>query len=99
MFKELSELNIPPEQCQAKVFGGGNMFPQYARSDHMHIGRKNGDMARMLLDEAGIPMVSEHLFGVGYRNIVFDIESGDVWVRQVDTKAGAIGVPGQEISD
>lgn len=96
MLRELLELDVPLAHCQAKVFGGGNMFPQHARSDQMHIGRKNGDMARALLEEADVPMVSEHLFGVGYRNIVFDIDSGDVWVRQVDCKPG-MDISGQEI--
>lgn len=85
---ELAGLDVPVSGCQAKIFGGGNMFPEHARSDQMHIGRKNGDMARLLIEAAGIPTVSEHLFGVGYRTIVFDTGSGDVWVRQVSNAAG-----------
>lgn len=88
---DLAELRVPLAGCQAKIFGGGNMFPEHARSDQMHIGRKNGHMARRLIEAAGIPTVSEHLFGVGYRNIVFDTGSGDVWVRQVNNAGGEAG--------
>lgn len=72
--------------CEAKIFGGGDMFPGL-RNDGPGIGRKNGAAARALLDAHAIPVVSESLFGAGHRQIIFDIASGDVWARQVDTPA------------
>ena len=59
--------------------------PAYRQSAEyrMHIGQKNGEAARSLLAEHGIPIVSESLFGAGHRQVVFDIATGDVWVRQV----------------
>lgn len=82
MLRELAQCNIKPDQCQAKIFGGGNMFPRQTRNDGLHIGRKNGEAARLLLQSYGIPIVSENLFGVGHRQIDFDLKNGDVWVRQ-----------------
>ena len=41
----------------------------------------------------GIPIVSESLFGVGYRRIIFDIDTGDVWSRQVEP-AGSSTIEG-----
>jgi chemotaxis protein CheD len=83
MLCELERLDIEPSQCKAKIFGGGNMFPGNARGAAQCIGRKNGEAARALLAAHGIDIVSESLYGVGHRQIVFEVRSGDVWVRQM----------------
>jgi chemotaxis protein CheD len=72
---------VPLIQCQAKIFGGGAMFP---RNDKVRdIGLQNGDYARGLLHEQGIHVVSESLFGEGHRQLIFTIRSGEVLSRQV----------------
>jgi chemotaxis protein CheD len=83
MLRELRRADVPPEECEGKIFGGGNMFPDIS-TDAMKIGRSNGEAARRLLEAHGISIVSESLFGVGYRQILFDVRSGDVWARQVE---------------
>lgn len=87
MLRELRESDIPVEQCQAKVFGGGNMFPHRRQEDTLNIGKKNGETARMLLRSHGIPIVSEDLYGNGHREIVFNVKNGDVWMRQIGIPA------------
>jgi len=52
------------------------------------VGRKNGEAARALLQRAGITVHSESLFGVGHRQIMFDVASGDVWARQIQPVSG-----------
>ena len=91
MLHELEQAAVPAAECQAKIFGGGNMFPHHVKNGSLHIGRKNGETARRLLRSHGIGLVSENLFGIGHRQILFDISSGDVWVRQV--KPVEIDVP------
>lgn len=83
MLDELAQAGVVPSQCQAKIFGGGNMFPGQSRPDGMHIGRRNGEAAREMLQAHGIPVVSESLFGIGHRQIIFDVSTGDVWAYQV----------------
>ena len=83
MLAELAQAGIKPQQCQSKIFGGGNMFPKQTRKGMMHIGRRNGEAARALLQAQGIPIVSESLFGIGHRQIIFDVSTGDVWSHQV----------------
>ena len=95
MLRELAQCHIRPDQCQAKIFGGGNMFPHQARADGLHIGRKNGEAARLLLQAHGIPVASENLFGVGHRQIDFDVSKGDVWVRQIKPVEARWMGPGQ----
>lgn len=81
MLRELERRAVPPEECQAKIFGGGNMFP--GQPSGLDVGRANGETARRLLRLHGIGIVSESLFGIGHRQIMFDVGSGDVLVRQV----------------
>jgi chemotaxis protein CheD len=82
MLRDLAGERVNPRECQAKLFGGGNMFPGWVGASGQNLGQKNGETARMLVRAQGIPIVSESLFGVGHRNLVFDIASGDVWLRQ-----------------
>ena len=87
MLADLERAGIRAAQCQAKVFGGGNMFPGHARKGGKHVGRKNGEAARELLQSHGIPIVSQSLFGIGHRQIIFDVSKGDVWSHQVRLSA------------
>ncbi len=83
MTGELEQLGIDPTECQAKIFGGGDMFPHQVHGRVPKIGQKNGEAARSLLRRHGIQIVSESLFGVGHRQIFFDVSNGDVWARQI----------------
>lgn len=83
MMAELRQAGVEPSQCESKLFGGANMFPRHASSATMHIGRRNGEVARRLLHAHGIPVVSEHLYGTGHRQIIFRVATGEVWSRQL----------------
>lgn len=83
MLLALRERGIAGTDCEAKLFGGGKMFPHQERHNQFGVGQRNGDTARRLLGDLGIPIVSESLYGIGYRQIVFDIDTGHVWARQV----------------
>jgi chemotaxis protein CheD len=47
------------------------------------VGQRNGEAARQLLAQEGIEVVTESLFGVGHRQIIFNVSNGDVWSRQI----------------
>jgi chemotaxis protein CheD len=83
MLKDLRASGVDPRQCQAKIFGGGNMFPGHTCASRMTVGQRNGEAARQLLLDDGIQLVTENLFGVGHRQIIFNVSNGDVWMRQV----------------
>jgi chemotaxis protein CheD len=91
MLADLARLQVAPAQCQAKIFGGGDMFPAQHVRGAPAIGRRNGEAARSLLLEQGIAVLSESLFGDGHRQIVFDIGSGHVWSRQKRPPVALIG--------
>ncbi|CAN5158307.1 chemoreceptor glutamine deamidase CheD [soil metagenome] len=83
MLGELARKHVAASHCQAKIFGGGDMFPNQKTTGGLAIGRRNGEAARSLLQRHGIEVISESLFGEGHRQIAFDIASGHVWSRQV----------------
>ena len=95
MLTDLRRLGVPLAQCEGKIFGGGNMFPGKLRAGAMNVGQRNGEAALLLLREHGIPVVSESLFGIGHRQIIFDVSNGDVWSHQV----APIGVDSGEKGD
>jgi chemotaxis protein CheD len=83
MFKDLKAAGVNHKQCQAKVFGGGNMFPGHTQAGDMNVGQRNGEAARLLLQQHGIELVTESLYGNGHRQVIFSISSGEVWSRQL----------------
>jgi chemotaxis protein CheD len=83
MLDEMRKYGLRPQDCEAKIFGGGNMFPGHDRAGAMLVGLRNGEAAREMLQARGISVVSESLFGNGHRQIIFDVSNGDVWSRQI----------------
>ncbi|MGZ5077173.1 MAG: chemotaxis protein CheD [Methylobacter sp.] len=93
MLKKMDRVGAPHREYQVKLFGGGNMFPHtHHKSNSSLIGSRNAKAARRLVKQHGFTSVAEHLGGIGYRNVIFEVWSGEVWVRhshvlvQVDNK-------------
>ena len=89
MIGDLARMHVYPAQCEAKIFGGGNMFPDHVQPGALQVGRRNGEAARAMLLDHGIRIVSESLFGHGHRHIAFDVASGHVWVRFMHQATGS----------
>jgi chemotaxis protein CheD len=87
MVQGLARLGIDARQCVARLFGGGDMFPAQPRTPRAgrtgDVGRRNGEAARTLLQQLGVPVASENLFGAGHRRIAFDVATGEVRSHQV----------------
>jgi chemotaxis protein CheD len=85
MRAQLAALGVVVEDCEGKLFGGGDMFPEHsARMTGLPtVGRRNGEAALAMLEAHGVQVRSKHLYGNGHRNIIFDVNNGHVWVRQV----------------
>jgi chemotaxis protein CheD len=83
MLLAIGRYGTPAGEYQVKLFGGGDMFPDPGRCNGVQVGRKNVEVARALVQHHGMAIVSEHLEGVGHRCVIFDVGSGEVWVRQL----------------
>ncbi len=97
MVQGLARHGIDVRQCVARLFGGGDMFPNQPRRPLAlpsgNVGRRNGEAARSLLQQLGVAIASENLFGAGHRRIAFDIASGEVHSHQVRPGEAAITQP------
>lgn len=80
--EEIRRAGTAPWDYEVKLVGGGRLF-----NAGMDVGRRNIDVARRLLREHGFSVVAEHLAGVGYRHVVFEVDSGQIWLKHV-TDAG-----------
>jgi chemotaxis protein CheD len=96
--REIRTASTRPQDYQIKLFGGGSMFPGLiaaGKPDHCNRGCRhdplecrdvacrNVAVGRRLVAELGANITAEHLGGVGHRNIIFEVWSGDVLVRHV----------------
>lgn len=80
--REIAKSGTSLSEYQVKLFGGGNMFPDFEQGKREAIGRKNADAGRKLVSQLGLHPVTEDLEGVGHRNVMLDLWSGDVWVKR-----------------
>lgn len=81
MLAEIHAAGAHSGDFRVRVFGGGNMFPDHSRRG-LHIGQKNVDAARELVRAHCLHCVATHVAGVGHRNLLFDIWSGHVTMKQ-----------------
>ena len=81
MFSEIQRSGTHASEYQIKLFGGGNMFPSATKPRDQHVGAKNIGIVTQLLAHHGLKVSAEHLGGIGHRNLIFDIGSGDVWMK------------------
>ncbi len=81
---DIAKSGTKPKDYEVKVFGGGNMFSEIKKTDSETVGDRNINMAREILKKYGFSIKKEHVGGDGHRNIIFDLWSGDVWLKHVD---------------
>lgn len=70
-----------PADYEVKMFGGGNQFPGQIKSGPISVPDKNIRVGRSLLKQHGFNIKAEHLGGNGHRNVIFEVWSGQVWLR------------------
>ncbi|WP_339491935.1 chemotaxis protein CheD [Pseudomonas rhizophila] len=83
MLREARAHGVSPSEFRIQLFGGGNMFPSIGRHKDKHVGKKNVDAARQLLQVHGLTCSGTHVEGVGHRNLIFDLWSGHVSLKHV----------------
>lgn len=69
------------QDYHAKIFGGSNMMKNTKLSKDDLIGSKNIDAALKHLSDWNIPLFVANVGESGHRRIIFDVASGDVWVK------------------
>ncbi|WP_028534079.1 chemotaxis protein CheD [Paludibacterium yongneupense] len=73
----------PIKEFHAKLIGGAAVLPTIERNLPVHdVPGRNIDAARTLARQLGLNVQAEDVGGTSARLVMFDIDSGDVWVRQ-----------------
>jgi len=70
------------ENLQAKLFGGACVIEAF-RDRENHLGMKNVQVARRLLEKGGIPVIAEDVGGRQGRKLIFHVNDGTAWVRRL----------------
>ncbi|WP_447791638.1 MULTISPECIES: chemotaxis protein CheD [Pseudomonas] len=83
MLREACIRGIPLTEFRIQLFGGGNMFPAIGRQKDYHVGKKNVDAAKQLLKVHGLTCGGTHVEGVGHRNLIFDLWSGQISLKHI----------------
>ncbi len=81
MLAEIRQAGTRAKDYQFKLFGGGNMFPCSPKTGRSHVGTKNVEIGRQLMKKHGLTVQAEHILGDGHRNLIFNVWSGDVWMK------------------
>ncbi len=82
--RAIGKAGTHPGDYVAKVFGGGNMFPEQMLAPTADaqkiIGNQNIASALKHLKERKIRIAAQHLGGEGHRKLFFNLWNGDVWL-------------------
>jgi chemotaxis protein CheD len=81
MLKKMDVVGAPLKEYQVKLFGGGDMFPGVNKNRSIQIGTLNVQAARRLAQQHGFTSMAEQLGGIGYREVIFEVWSGEVLVK------------------
>lgn len=94
LLHEITASGYRPDEFEAKLFGAGRMFPSSPSSgsawDGMSVQERNVDIARQLVARHGVRVIAEHLGGHGHRQVLFDLASGNAWLKHTPLQ-----VPGE----
>ncbi|WP_116809327.1 chemotaxis protein CheD [Steroidobacter cummioxidans] len=78
--RELRNAGTRPKEYIVKMFGGGCMFVD--SSEARDVSARNISAGREQLADHGFTISAEHTGGYGSRVLIFELWSGDVWIRR-----------------
>jgi len=82
LIEEVLAVGGEPARLRAKLFGGACVLEAF-RSRQNHLGTKNVQIAREILDSADIPIIGEDVGGDRGRKLIFHMDNGSAWVKQL----------------
>lgn len=88
LFMAAGKHGTRPVEYEVKLFGGGQMLSDFLNTDNVSF--RNIEKARQLMSKENLTVKAESLGGTGYRNVIFDIASGDVWVKYSKPKLSEV---------
>lgn len=80
-----------PQEYQAKMFGGGNMFPDVTGGRAPSVAQANIVDGLAIFERLGFQIQSKDVGGNRFRAVTLQVESGEVWVRYGPERRGGAG--------
>ena len=80
LLDQLAELGSQRHNLLAKLFGGACVLEAFSRPQN-HLGMKNIEVARELLESESIPLVGHDVGGQRGRKLIFHTDDGAAWVK------------------
>lgn len=82
--REIHLARTRPVDYQVKLFGGGHMFDAHNKANRDGgVSDQNVECGLAIIRQFGFKLAAQDVGGEGHRNIILDLWSGDVWVRNV----------------
>lgn len=81
LLQGVAKTGSAPGEYVVKLFGGGNMFPQLGGRHAPDIASQNVAAAWALVRAQGLDVSAHDLGGTGHRALIFELNTGHVWVR------------------
>lgn len=81
---EIRQAGTRPEEYVVKIFGGGRQFRHGTPAANNGLPDRNVEAGLELLEAHRLNVRAKHLGGKGHRQVLFEVWSGDVWMRHVD---------------
>ena len=89
--QELQRTATLPRDYRTRLVGGGRMFEQPRKPPAaIDVCARNMEAARELIVQHGFSLQAQDMGGHGHRNVIFDLWSGNVWLRQVPLRRSAL---------
>lgn len=85
VLQDMKKNKTTPDEYEVKIFGGANMFKRSLNSDTIQIGERNIVQAHNSVKENGFRVKTENVGQDIHRSIMFDLWSGDVWLKKPKT--------------
>ena len=82
LLDQLAELGSQRHNLLAKMFGGACVLEAFRARQH-HLGTKNIEVARGLLESESIPLVGHDVGGQRGRKLIFHTDDGAAWVKHL----------------
>ena len=80
LLDQLAQLGSQKHNLLAKMFGGACVLEAF-RQRQNHLGMKNIEVARDLLESESIPLVGHDVGGERGRKLIFHTDDGAAWVK------------------
>lgn len=87
LIDQVKELGSYDVQLEAKIVGGASVLHNSTQKQQ-RFGLENVEVARALLADAGIPIVTEVVEGHLGRRVVFELADGTLWVQDLGAGSG-----------